>query len=393
LAELKTEFDNDTLGPFQNALRAVSGVSGGSVGLMYYLACQASGTPVKVAASAAMKSSLGEVVHAIAYEDLLRAFLPFGVKDIYRDRGKALADAWISNGLHAGGKEYKDVLQKATLNRWIKATAEGKLPAVILNSTIVEQGKRLAFSTVPTKPGSEGFIEFRNLYPQFDIPVSTATRLSAAFTFVSPAARPFPAERVKELSRIFSDSAPATRESDHQGADNLHLVDGGYLDNSGITALVRLLREKILDLYNISPHKVPKKILVLMINSFPSPPEQYVKPHRGTFFQAWAPLLTLLTVRGVAHEAMAHRELSLFGEALKNLNGMELGWIDFRFREAVQGSASHQTAHDPPPLSWHLTKSQRSAILDAWPQMTPQLDKVRAFLSSGVMPSPNSMAP
>jgi Patatin-like phospholipase len=386
LAELKTEFDKDGQGPFQNSLRAVSGVSGGSVGLMYYLACQASDTPVALAAKAAMESSLGEVTHAIAYDDLFRAFLPFCVKNVYRDRGKALVDAWVSNGLNAGGHNYEKMLKEATLNKWIKATAEGKLPAIILNSTIVEKGQRLAFSTVPTLSGSEGSIEFTTLYPQYDIPVSTATRLSAAFTFVSPAARPALPEREKELRRIFSAPPTRSQDSDDHGSDNLHLVDGGYLDNSGITALVSLLHEKTLELYGTAPRKLPKKILVLLINSFPAPPEQYVKPHRGTFFQMWAPLLTLLTVRGAAHDAMAQRELSLFRETLKNLNGIELSWIDFRFREAVRRSGDDEAAQEPPPLSWHLTKRQKSAIVNAWAQMRVETNQVRAFLNAGVMP-------
>ena len=100
----------------------------------------------------------------------------------------------------------------------------------------------------------------------------------------------------------------------------------------------------------------------------------------------WAPLLTLLTVRGVAHDAMAERELGLFRETLKNLNGIELSWIDFRFREAVKRSGDHKAAQEPPPLSWHLTKRQKSAIVNAWAQMTPKIEQVRAFLDAGLMP-------
>ena len=52
-----------------------------------------------------------------------------------------------------------------------------------------------------------------------DIAIATAARLSAAFPFVSPAARPKP--RSTRLQPF------------PQGAENLHLVDGGYFDNSG----------------------------------------------------------------------------------------------------------------------------------------------------------------
>jgi Patatin-like phospholipase len=366
---------------FENSVRAVSGVSGGSVGLMYFLAAQARGiSDATIVARTAAKSSLSEVTHALAYEDLLRAFCPFLISDIYSDRGKALEKAWIENA--SENSDYATELGTATLKTWTKATAERKLPAVIFNSTIVEEGQRLAFSTVPLSPNSvsEGFCEFTTLYPNHDISISTAARLSAAFTFVSPAARPAAPGRRKELRKVFS--AP----KDVQSNENLHLVDGGYLDNSGITALIELLRQKLIELRNRDTNKLdklPRQILVLLINAFPLPQQQYVKAHRGTFFQLWAPLLTLFTVRGTAHDAMAQRELILFKEALRDV---EIGWIDFRFGTAVRKSASEHTAKEPPPLSWHLTKAQKRAIIDAWAVMKPETSQVLDFLATGRMP-------
>jgi hypothetical protein len=381
LAGLKNACNADMPGRFQDSLRAVSGVSGGSVGLMYFLAAQARGiSDAMVAAKAAAESSLDAVTHALAYDDLCRAFCPFLIRDIYRDRGQALERAWVDNASESNG--YADEIKNATLNSWTQATAEGRLPAVILNSTIVEEGQRLAFSTVPlpTKPGFEGFSEFTSLYPNHDISISTAARLSATFTFVSPAARPASPGEQKELGKIFSAPAPGQRY------ENLHLVDGGYLDNSGITALIALLHQKLLvDPRKTVADKLPKQILVLLINAFPFARQRYVQPHRGTFFQLWVPLLTLFTVRGAAHTAMAQRELSLFKEALRDI---ELGWIDFRFESAVQQSASQHLANEPPPLSWHLTKAQKKAIIDAWLVMTPKTNQVVDFLRTGKMPLP-----
>jgi hypothetical protein len=48
------------------------------------------------------------------------------------------------NGSRSGGKNYENVLNAATLKEWVANTAEGELPAIILNSTIVEKGQRLA---------------------------------------------------------------------------------------------------------------------------------------------------------------------------------------------------------------------------------------------------------
>jgi hypothetical protein len=381
LSGLKQACDDDSPSLFEKSLRAVSGVSGGSVGLMYFLAAQKrSLSNIQEAAHAAAKSSLSEVTHALSYIELGRAFFPFLIRDVYRDRGSALQEAWVTNASRR--QSYADELKEATLRTWTQATAEKKLPAIIFNSTIVERGQRLAFSTVPlpTQPGFEGFCEFTGLYPRRDVSILTAARLSASFTFISPAARPATPERQIELKKIFSD--PATAPSN----ENLHLVDGGYLDNSGITALIQLLHQKLNELRHKKPQGLPKKLLVILIDAFPLAKQQYVKPHRGTLFQFWAPLLTLFTVRGAAHDAMAQRELTLFREAL---SGIELSWIDFRFSAAVKHTGTQEMATDAPPLSWHLTKAQKHSIVQAWTAIKPKTQQVLDFLKKGTMPPAN----
>ena len=158
------------------------------------------------------------------------------------------------------------------------------------------------------------------------------------------------------------------------------------MDNSGITALVGLLSEKLNELGNTTPDKLPKKILVLLVNAFPLTADQYVKDHRGTFYQAWAPLLTLFTVRSTAHDAMAQRELTLFKDAVRSLHNIELSCIDFRFSTAVQRTKSAQSATETPPLSWHLTLPQKQAIGNAWGAVGPQVNQVLDFLHTGKLP-------
>ena len=78
---------------------------------------------------------------------------------------------------------------------------------------------------------------------------------------------------------------------------NVHLADGGYYDNSGVAALVQWLHNGLSDLADRNPTRLPKQILVIRINAFPAAEQGYVKEHRGTFFQFWAPLLTMNTFR------------------------------------------------------------------------------------------------
>ena len=153
--------------------------------------------------------------------------MPFLLHDKYQDRGKALQDAWLKNAVTFGTPSYGKTLNDATLLTWGAAAAPKKFPAVILNSTIVEEGKRLAFSTIPlpspspgSSPNPDGFEEFSTLYPGHDIHIATAARLSSAFTFVSPAARPDGPGLEPTKNSNPND------ETEKHGPEVLHLVDG-----------------------------------------------------------------------------------------------------------------------------------------------------------------------
>lgn len=368
LSGLQTECDKKLPGRFEDSISLVSGVSGGSVGLMYYVGTRLQGAPDATAAAiAARESSLSQVTKALAYDDLCRAFFPFLLQDIYQDRGKALQDAWIENAKTFGTESYRDVLRQATLRSWGAAAVSGKIPAVIFNSTIVEAGKRFAFSTVPLLNASnpDSFEEFSIDFQGYDIPIATAARLSSTFTFVSPAARP---------------KADGLQTDKH--SEWLHLVDGGYLDNSGISGLVQWLKQTIDTTSQTSLQKLPKKIMLIEIGSFPDAPKEYRKPQRGTFFQIWAPVLTLSTIQGAGHNASAQRELALF-QHYCNCKGIDFGWEIFQYEgfDPANPTAGPET----PPLSWHLTRAQKQAIEDNWKKEVSKADQVITFLETGAI--------
>lgn len=74
LAGIQAECDDASL-PFAQSISLVSGVSGGSVGLMYYLGTRLEDKPKAMeAVMASRQSSLSEVTKSLAYEDLCRAF-------------------------------------------------------------------------------------------------------------------------------------------------------------------------------------------------------------------------------------------------------------------------------------------------------------------------------
>jgi hypothetical protein len=396
-------------GRFSQSLKLLSGVSGGSVGIMYFVtACKLEGflsrkrscngssaNVLQAVADVAKGSSLSEAIQGLAYTDFIRAVTPFLLTDVYRDRAEGLERAWIRNAKELS-LSYSEILQKATLRGWQKDVARGELPAVIFNATIIETGEPLAFST--TAPSAcllqEGlttcaaFRDFSSIYEGADIAITTAVRLSSAFPFISPPARPLPAASLPDGKPI----AGWQRKGDRgeSGFMNMHLADGGYYDNSGVAALVQWLHNGLSDLANRNPTKLPKHILVIRINAFPASEKGYVKKHRGTFFQIWAPLLSLNTSRGAAQACSADRELQLLRERWSR-DGLALQKSRQRLEVTIETvdftfTPSGTSGKKRPPLSWHLRLEEQAEIENAWNEIrtTEQVQKVLAYL--GVLP-------
>jgi hypothetical protein len=204
-----------------------------------------------------------EAIRGLAYTDFIRAVTPFFLTDVYRDRAEGLDRAWVSNAKELNAS-YSEILKGATLRGWQKDVARGELPAVIFNATIIETGERLAFSTTASsaclsKDGPTtcaAFQDFSSIYEGADIAITTAVRLSSAFPFISPPARPLPAARLPAGKPLAAGQRkPSGGEN---GFMNLHLADGGYYDNSGVAALVQWLHNGLSDLADRDPTRLPK---------------------------------------------------------------------------------------------------------------------------------------
>jgi hypothetical protein len=203
-----------------------------------------------------------EAIRGLAYTDFIRV-TPFFLTDVYRDRAEGLDRAWVSNAKELNAS-YSEILKGATLRGWQKDVARGELPAVIFNATIIETGERLAFSTTASsaclsKDGlttCAAFQDFSSIYEGADIAITTAVRLSSAFPFISPPARPLPAARLPAGKPLAAGQRkPSGGEN---GFMNLHLADGGYYDNSGVAALVQWLHNGLSDLADRDPTRLPK---------------------------------------------------------------------------------------------------------------------------------------
>ncbi|MCW9016558.1 MAG: hypothetical protein OQJ89_06325, partial [Kangiellaceae bacterium] len=214
----------DLIPGFNQQVFAVSGVSGGSVGAVFYngalandLECGKGGNaspcfePKLLAAIG--QDYLAATATSMLYGDLIQRFLPFPV---FSDRAAALEESW-----EAGfEKIYVDAecgLDKSFTSFFPQGNcAKGWLPRLLINGTYEETGRRLLTTNFKVQP--EVFLDTSDFYAlneQKAIRASTAGLNSARFTYVSPAG-------------TFGDKAG-------------HVIDGGYFENYGADTLTNLL--------------------------------------------------------------------------------------------------------------------------------------------------------
>jgi hypothetical protein len=172
-----------------------------------------------------------------------------------------------------------------------------------------------------------GYLETNRL----DTPVATAVRLSAAFPFVSPAARPL----------------------GHPGG---HIVDGGYYDNAGVYSLLAWLD---------SVQGPAPPVLLLRIVPFPEQNTPARVAPRPWIYQFAAPLETLETVRTAAQRYRNRAQLNLF------LRSRAIPESVCRF-EPPPGCRI-------PPLSWNLSRTEAACIQRSW-ETNGCTAEVEAFL-------------
>ncbi len=364
-AEFGTEFDK--------SVRLISSVSGGSVGAMYVVdAYGQDGIPndqfEKIVARAAA-SSLNAVSWGLVYPDFLRVIFPVG--DIKTDRGLALEKAWERNS--------GELPITPHLSQWREGVKAGWRPANIFNATITDTGQRLLISTTdftssqtaallsttdleresaPSSPNDRvGRREFYQLYGEkYDIAPVTAARLSASFPYVTPAAR--------------ADIGGAT-------TPQYHVVDGGYFDNYGMASLVEWLDAALSD-----PNNPIAGVLVIQIRG--EAPSEAAAPAdaRGWFYQAFAPLATLFSVRSTAQLSNNNIEFNLLQQKWAG-KGVPIETALFEFNQK-----NFTCTEKKPPLSWHLNEKQKRAIQDCWnkevqrgDQESSPLKQVKTFLN------------
>ncbi len=228
---------------FYERTYALSTVSGGSVGAAVYTklyrdSLGAVGSPdwagqtVYNRATAILeKDYLSPLVGAFLLPDMAQKLLPVGIRAVDRAR-------YLENAL---SDEYKKVVRKDSLREspldtpfmhiWSGKDKQNRslwyqVPALFMNCTRVEDGQKAILSNLEIKGEAFQGVNNQNVIDLQErihkhIPIKTAAFMSARFPIVTP---------------------PATVQANTtKREDMMTIVDGGYIDNSGLETALAVL--------------------------------------------------------------------------------------------------------------------------------------------------------
>jgi Patatin-like phospholipase len=235
LAALEKRFEKDS---FYNSIFAMSGASGGSVGVMMYRA-EHEAVPQShdrqyVMDRICSSDFLSSLTSSFTFGDAIQRFIPFGFKNICRAR--YLENTFDEHFCMNTG--YSSQLSQGV------STLGTDGPMLLLNTTHVESGQK-AIITNDRLDTERYFVENQDVIHniQADIPLKTAASASARFPLVTP---------------------PALLVNQQTGQRLGHLIDGGNFDNTGLHSLWQLLRQ----LRDLEKNDIQKsEVLILYIRN------------------------------------------------------------------------------------------------------------------------------
>jgi hypothetical protein len=346
-------------------IRVLSTISGGSVGGAFYIdglrrdaRYMGTGTLTPSTLSTIREksavSSLSAVAYGLAFRDLTR-LLTGGVYTPHRDRGDLLERDWerIAAG-DVGGTVARGPVDEdhpLLLSDMSDAIRLGRIPAPLFGATVMETGRRVMITPVdfgdPAPWRGRTLREFLAA-PATDVTLWTAARLSATFAFVSPASR----AELKEGK----DYKPMDT-----GGGRLHLIDGGYYDNFGVTSAVDWLRSVLeVRAAELDPRLTFTRVALVELRAFRREDVVKTKPAAGYAAAMFGPMLGLAAIRDGSAAERDDIDVARFVETWNN-----------RFKQAREPICLGHFVFEPgpsepPPLSWQLSREETRRIQASW---------------------------
>jgi hypothetical protein len=255
------------------------------------------------------------------------------------------------------------------LSQWRGAIENGSKPAVIFNATVMETGRRILFTPISSVQSKwtgwdssnktldperysypQTFPEFIGAGDKWSVDVWTAARLSATFSYVSPAARASFAtwENGKVSERRIPEAGSLALQ---------HIIDGGYHDNSGVASALDWLGAAI---EGKSADDLPfDRIALVEIRAKPFEP---TKDPSSQWEAAWlGPVNGIFNSWDFAQTSAQDTAVNRMIQAFRNYIGKKDRRVElqsFVFLPFIENERG--------PLSWHLSKKQKGYVCRAW---------------------------
>ncbi len=314
---------------FADAVCVISGVSGGSVGTLYFASTRYRESIAKGNAEDALSSFAAGFDRDPVMADIYRKSpalalasqsalepIAYGLMtdDLYgtlwsglatKDRGQRLEEVFESNL----PKSQRGI----TMSHWGDVARRGEMPVVIFNSTDAATGRRILFDSIPTPrrlsnvSRSSRPINYRELLGKKDgvfrdVTPAAAARTSATFPYISPFTRP---------------------DFSSQLGSSVALCDGGYADNEGIVTAINWVQFCLQNFKTIPADKQEElvkefvdfdRILLIRIEPTPSARKQDVDSKEGLMsWVRWVtgPVEAIFNVRSTSQAERGNLESDL----------------------------------------------------------------------------------
>jgi hypothetical protein len=385
-------------------IRLLSTVSGSSVGAAFYLHDLCQTKDDLVAASAEQRadflakvrdksaaSSLSAVTYGVTFMDIFR-LLTGGLISRFMETDRAMLQEARWASIAAGDTAKSDSSQRCdTLLNLRAAIRTGRVPAPIFNATTLESGRRVMITPINFDSsrwaysetrgdtlsellfGRAALLRYGQPMTEADVSLWTAVRLSAAFPYVTPAAR----------ARL-QDGAPAGLEA---RSFDYHLIDGGYYDNFGVAAALDWL-QPVLEARRRGDKSLEfTKVTIIELRAFPLPRRNCYQSTSGVSSALIGPPLGIYNIRtGAAfsrNEIEVERFMASWQAMLKD-QGVRIKRYILEPPQLVSGSSDCVEENPAGPLSWHLTGENKASLQDQWQAVVTsgRLIPINKFLAS-----------
>ena len=372
---------------FSHHLFEISSVSGGSVGAAVFSGLTTKIQPIDgrlesgngclkqgdkynkpnfsdVAESILQDDFLSPVLAAFLFPDFLQRFLffPIPLFDHSVALEKSLESSWDTETRY-----FQERWPKSWVNRgnplrdsFYKGWNPGlDTPALFMNATEVGCGRGRVISPLSINSADISSVPLRTINSEngsdvsgIDVSLSTAAILSARFPWLTPPGW-FYERRVSPVEC----GAP-----DKPSLEKIHLVDGGYIDNSGITTSLNIIGEirREIEDAKLQPD-VKINLIVLTSRGF-----VYSPAFEGDYL---APFQTLLSTRSARGEIAIEQAELRFPDRAEATKPASPDTTIIKFE--LQGFGY------PLPLGWRLSPITRLSILgqSGDPRRCPNADK------------------